>query len=100
MLENVNKEIQYLLENKIIRKSNSKYSFPAFPILKSNGRVRLVIYYRKLNAITLKESYVFPTISEILTQLHKYSVFSKIDLNLGYYQIPMQDESIEFLLFD
>ncbi|KAG0440785.1 Retrovirus-related Pol polyprotein from transposon [Dictyocoela muelleri] len=75
------------------------YCSPAFPILKRNGRVRLVIDYRKLNEITLKTNYIFPTITEILTQLHNSTVFSKIDLNLGYYQIPLDEKSIQYTAF-
>ncbi|KAG0439025.1 Transposon Ty3-I Gag-Pol polyprotein [Dictyocoela muelleri] len=99
MIEHVYKEIKNLLENKIIQRSSSKYSFPAFPIIKSNKRVRLIIDYRKLNAIIIKKSNVFITLTEILTQLHNSTVFSKIDLNLGYYQIPMSDRSIQFTAF-
>ncbi|KAG0439765.1 Retrovirus-related Pol polyprotein from transposon [Dictyocoela muelleri] len=93
------KEIGYLLQNKIILKSSSNFSSPAFPILKTNGRVRLVVEYRKINSITAKDSYIFPKISEIFTKLHNSSVFSTIDLNLGYYQIPMDRESIQYTAF-
>lgn len=50
----VKEEIQYLKSCKIIRESTSKYSFPAFPILKQNGRIRLVVDCRRLNQITKK----------------------------------------------
>ncbi|KAG0438776.1 Retrovirus-related Pol polyprotein from transposon 17.6 [Dictyocoela muelleri] len=32
-------------------------------------------------------------------QLHNSVIFSKIDLNLGYYQIPMAEESIKYTAF-
>ncbi|KAG0436062.1 Transposon Tf2-9 polyprotein [Dictyocoela muelleri] len=95
----LDKEIDYLLENKIIQKSVYNYNSPAFPILKSNGRIRLVIDYRKLNEITIKTPYIFPAIQEIMTQLHKAKIFSKIDLNLGYYQIPIENDSIKYTAF-
>lgn len=84
----VNEEIEYLKNHKIIRESKSKYSFPAFPIVKQNGRIRLVVDYRRLNQITEKTQYVFPKLSDILTSLHKSKIFSKVNLNMGYYQIP------------
>ncbi|KAG0419239.1 Retrovirus-related Pol polyprotein from transposon [Dictyocoela roeselum] len=63
--------------------------------MKANGGIRLVVDYRKLNAITLKTVYI-STITEILTQLHEAKFFSKIDLNLGYYQIPMEERSMRY----
>ncbi|KAG0420508.1 Transposon Tf2-6 polyprotein [Dictyocoela roeselum] len=99
LLSKVQQEIEYLLENKIIRHSESSYNSPAFPILKNNGKIRLVIDYRKLNRITVKSCYIFPTINDILTQLHGATLFSTIDLNLGYYQIVMEEQSIRYTAF-
>ncbi|KAG0438904.1 Retrovirus-related Pol polyprotein from transposon [Dictyocoela muelleri] len=62
----VKKEIEYLLKNKIIRKSNSKFGFPAFTMIKKNGKIALLIDYRKLNEITVKK----------ITYFHKYKTYS------------------------
>ncbi|KAG0435786.1 Retrovirus-related Pol polyprotein from transposon [Dictyocoela muelleri] len=99
VLSKVQEEIEHLLENKIIRHSKSPYNSPAFPIIKRNGKIRLVIDFRKLNRITVKSHYVFPTINDILAQLHVSSIFSKIDLNLGYYQIVMEEQLIRYTAF-
>ena len=40
ILQGVEDEINNLLEKRIIRKSDSPYAFPAFPILKRTGEVR------------------------------------------------------------
>ncbi|KAG0424259.1 Retrovirus-related Pol polyprotein from transposon, partial [Dictyocoela muelleri] len=85
--------------NKIIRHSKSPYNSPAFPIIKRNGKIGLVIDFRKLNRITVKSHYVFLTMNDILTQLHGSSIFSKINLNLGYYQIVMEEQSIRYTAF-
>lgn len=98
-MSGVEEEIKQLTEHQIIVPSTSRFNSPAFPILKRNGKIRVVIDYRELNKLTSKTPYIFPTISKILSQLNHSIVFSKIDLNLGYYQIPMEKESIKYTAF-
>ncbi|KAG0420260.1 Retrovirus-related Pol polyprotein from transposon [Dictyocoela roeselum] len=83
----------------IIRPSKSPYSSPAFQIIKRNGKIRSVIDYRKLNSITVPNPYIFPTIQDLLSQLNTSKIFSKIDLNLGYYQIPLEENLIKYTVF-
>lgn len=63
-MQRVEKEIKFLLENKIIQECISKYCSQEFPLHKRNGIIRLVIDYRKLNDVTIKKNYIFPTIKE------------------------------------
>jgi hypothetical protein len=49
-------EVKKLLENGLISSSSSPYSSPIVLITKKDGFSRLCIDYRKLNAITIKES--------------------------------------------
>ncbi|KAF9762926.1 Retrovirus-related Pol polyprotein from transposon [Nosema granulosis] len=90
----VKEEIQRLLDLDIIRKSSSPYASPAFPVGKKNGQIRLVIDYRGLNSKTVKLGYPFPNIQYSLMDLKGSEYFSQIDLNMGYYQIPVAKEDI------
>ncbi|KAG0435920.1 Transposon Tf2-6 polyprotein, partial [Dictyocoela muelleri] len=92
-------EIDRLLDLRIIQKSESPYNSPALPIYKRNGTIRLVIDYRKINSYTTPDSYPFPDASDILTCLNGSTVFSQIDLSMGYYQIPMAEESRKYTAF-
>jgi hypothetical protein len=47
--------------------------------------------YRDLNAITVKNRYPIPLISELLDWLDGAKIFSKIDLKDAYYRIRIQD---------
>ncbi|KAG0439306.1 Transposon Tf2-9 polyprotein [Dictyocoela muelleri] len=97
--EQTKKEIKRLLQLKIIQKSDSPFNSPALPILKSNGNVRLVIDYRKINAHTVSDSFPFPEPMDILSDLKGSTIFSQIDLSSGYYQIPMEENSRKYTSF-
>lgn len=90
-LNSIKQEIDRLLKLDIIRKSTSKYASPAFPILKKNGKTRLVVDYRRLNAKTIKCAFPFPDLFQELRSLSECKVFSQLDLNMGYHQIPIKE---------
>jgi hypothetical protein len=55
--DRVQAHVDELLRANIIRPSRSPYGSPAFPLVKKNGDIRLLIDYRKLNAITIRTPY-------------------------------------------
>ncbi|KAI5179217.1 hypothetical protein PAEPH01_2605, partial [Pancytospora epiphaga] len=55
--------------------------------------------YRAINDITQKEIEPPPPIDEILDGLGKAKVFTKLDLESGYHQIKMAEESREYTAF-
>ncbi|KAG0426849.1 Retrovirus-related Pol polyprotein from transposon opus [Dictyocoela muelleri] len=92
--ENVEAHLNKLISDGIIEEQFSSCISPAFVIIKKNGKIRLVVDYRYLNSITNKTHQFTPKINEILATLHGSKIFSKIDLNQGYYQINMKPEDI------
>ena len=98
--EETNEEIERLLDFQIIQPSQSQYSSPAFPIYKKNGRVRLVVDYRELNKLTTTLRPTLPKINDILRELGNSTMFSQVDLSLGYYQILMDKTSIKYTAFN
>ena len=92
-------EIIKLLEKGLIVPSHSPWSFPVLLVQKKNGKWRMCIDYRKLNEITIKDSYALPFIDELIYSVNGATVFSALDLYSGYHQIPMNPEDIEKTAF-
>lgn len=97
--EEVEKQIQSMLEQKIIRPSDSPWSSPIWIVpkkLDKSGKQkwRLVVDYRKVNERTIDDKYPIPNITEILDKLGKCNYFTTIDLASGFHQIEMHKDDI------
>lgn len=62
-------------------------------------KFRVVMDFRALNEVTLNEFHPLPNITEILDQLGQCQLFSVIDLESGFYQIPLPEKSRELTAF-
>ena len=60
---------------------------------KANGKVRLCVDLTKLNESVRRERHPIPAVEPTLAQLAGATVFSKLDANSGYWQIPLSKES-------
>ena len=58
---------------------------------KKDGILRLVVDYRKLNTIIVKNRYPLPLTQELIDQLTEAKIFTKLDLRSGYNNIRIQD---------
>ncbi|KAG8485809.1 hypothetical protein CXB51_019160 [Gossypium anomalum] len=61
---------------------------------KKDGPLRLCIDYRQLNKVTVKNKYPLPQIDDLFDQLKYVTVFSRIDLRFGYYQLQVKDSDV------
>jgi hypothetical protein len=90
----IRKNVNEMLENNIIRRSNSPWASPVVLVMKKDGTVRFCTDYRKLNAITRKDSYPLPRINETLDVIGNAKWFSSIDFCSGFWQIPVRESDI------
>ena len=78
---------EYIDENLakgFIRNSRSPAGAPILFVKKKDGSLRLCVDYRGLNALTIKNRYPLPLISQLLDQLSQAKIFTKIDLRGAY----------------
>ncbi|XP_013639197.1 PREDICTED: uncharacterized protein LOC106344344 [Brassica oleracea var. oleracea] len=93
-LAELKNQLEDLMEKGFIRPSSSPWGAPVLFVKKKDGSMRLCIYYRGINNITIKDKYPLPRIDELLDQLRGVSWFSKINLASGYHQIPISEGDV------
>ena len=70
-----------------IRPFKSSIAAPMFFIKKKDGSLQLVQDYHALNAVTVKNRYLLPLVSELIAQLHGAQYFTKLDVHWGFNNI-------------
>ena len=98
-LKEARKQIEYMLEHGFIRPSESPYGALVLFAPKTDGGLRFCIDYRWLNNKTVKNKYPLPLPKEMFDRLGGATVFSKIDLKLGYWQMPIRPRDIQKTAF-
>ncbi|KAL1915429.1 uncharacterized protein VTP21DRAFT_6887 [Calcarisporiella thermophila] len=73
----------------IIRDSHSPWAAPVVLVRKKDGGLRFCVDYRKLNSVTVTDSYPIPRVDDLLTHLSGKSWFSTFDANKGFHQVPL-----------
>lgn len=95
--EEIERQIKDMLDQKIIKDSNSPYNSPLWIVPKKidNSNIkkwRIVIDYRKLNEITIDDKFPIPNIDSILDKLGRAQYFTTLDLAKGFHQIMVKQE--------
>lgn len=85
------KHLQKMLDAKVIEPSISAWASNPVLIRKRDGGVRWCIDYRNLNAVTEKDVFPLPLIEECIDTLAGNSIFSKLDANSAYWQVPIKE---------
>ena len=62
-------------------------------ILKKNRTLKLIINYRKLNKIRVKNNYLLLLIIETLNKLNNIKIFSKFNIKNTYHCIKIQKDN-------
>lgn len=100
----ISKQIQQMLDNDIIEEAKSEWSSPILLVPKKatgnqEKQWRLVVDYRKLNDCIVDDKFPLPNIIDILDSLSGSLYFSHLDLNQGYYQLLLNEESRKYTAF-
>lgn len=94
--EEIQRQVDKLLANDIIRESHSPWSAPVHLVPKKldatgEKKYRMVVDYRRLNDVTIDDKYPLPNITDLFDKLGKSTYFSTIDLASGYHQIEVEE---------
>jgi hypothetical protein len=86
-----------MLSDGIIVPSTSPWNSPILVVPKTadasgKRKWRIPVDFRKLNDVTIGDSFPIPVISEILEALGKSKYFSTIDCASGFLQVPVRVE--------
>ncbi|KAA3466121.1 DNA/RNA polymerases superfamily protein [Gossypium australe] len=93
-LKDLKAQFQELTNKGFARPSYSSWGAPILFVKKKDGSMRLCIDYQQLNKVTVKNKYPLPRIDDLFDQLKGATVFSKIDLRSGYYQLRVKDSDV------
>lgn len=88
-------EFDDMLKLGICRPSNSPWASPLHVAPKPSGGWRPCGDYRRLNSETIPDRYPLPNIQDFNHNLHRATIFSKVDLVRAYHQIPMSEDDIQ-----
>jgi hypothetical protein len=95
----VNKQVNDMIERRVIRSSDSPWSSPIVFAPKKDGDYIFRVDFRRVNSVTKKDAHPMPRIDEILDQLGGTRYFSTLDLASGYWQVPLREEDMEKTAF-
>jgi hypothetical protein len=96
--EVIDKQIDAWFEAEVIEPSVSPWGFPCVVVYR-NGKLRLVVDYRKLNERTVPDEFPIPRQSEILQALSGAQVLSSFDALAGFTQLEMAEDAKEKTAF-
>ena len=97
--KHLQKEIDYLLENDLIEKSQSEWSSPCILVPKPDKSYRMCTDFRKVNSVTKTDSYPIPRIDDCIDKVGHAKYVTKIDLLKGFWQVPLTDRAKEASAF-
>jgi dUTPase len=87
----IDKQIDEMLEGDQIESSDSPWCSPVVLVQKKDKSFRFCIDYRKLNSVTVKDSFPIANLSDCLDSLSGSKWFSTLDLASGYWQCEVEE---------
>ena len=97
--ELISKELDLMIEMGVIERSNSPWASPVVLIPKPDGSIRFCTDFRRLNTVTIPDAYPMPRIDDLIDRVGHAKYLTKIDLSRGYWQVPMDEDSIPVSAF-
>ena len=94
----VREHLKLMLDAGVVWPSNSPWCNAAV-LVRKDGSLHFCIDFRRLNALAVKDSHPLLCICETLESLPGAAHYSTFDLNSGFWQVPMDEESKQYTAF-
>ena len=98
-IDEVCAHLKMMLDAGVIRPSNSPWCNAVVLVRKKDGSLRFCINFSRLNSLTVKDSHPLLHICETLESLAGAAHYTTIDMNSGFWQVPMDNESKQYTAF-
>jgi len=98
----VSRQIREMLDNGIIRPSQSPMASPLVCVMKGRDGcdgVRLAVDYRYVNKYTRDDAYPMPDLQSIFQSVSKSKIITVCDMKSGYWQLPCNDNDVWLTAF-
>ena len=95
----INSQITDMLENDIIRPSESPWNSPIILVKKKDNTTRFVCDFRKLNDVTKKDTYPLPHIRDVIDKMAGAVYWTTLDAASAYWSMPLKEEDKEKTAF-
>lgn len=97
--EALRKELLMMLDKGIVRPSHSPWANPLVMVSKPDGSTRTCFDARGLNSITKRDAYTLPRADDLMSRFHGAKFFTTYDAAAGWWQVPLDESSIEKTAF-
>uniref|UniRef100_A0A183GK43 Reverse transcriptase domain-containing protein n=1 Tax=Heligmosomoides polygyrus TaxID=6339 RepID=A0A183GK43_HELPZ len=98
--QEIERQIVQMLKDGIIRESTSPFCAPIVLVKKRDANSwRFTIDFRGLNAITKPQQSILPNIQDIIDVCANKCIYSSLDFQQGFHQIPLEETHCERTAF-
>ncbi|MCQ4078550.1 hypothetical protein FK519_27625, partial [Klebsiella pneumoniae] len=99
--EGIRPVMQELWEQGVVINTHSPFNSPVWPLRKPNGKWRLTVDFRRLNANTEPLTAAVPNLAELVTIIQEkaHPIMATIDVKDMFFMVPLQPEDRDRFAF-
>eukprot|EP00923_Selenidium_pygospionis_P017423 GHVN01030668.1.p1 GENE.GHVN01030668.1~~GHVN01030668.1.p1 ORF type:complete len:221 (+),score=18.86 GHVN01030668.1:1386-2048(+) len=91
--EELDVQLAKMLKHGVIRPSKSPWGSPPVFVRKKNGKWRMALDYRRVNAQLSKDAYPIPLLWETIQTAAHHIWYTALDIRWGFWCVPLEEGS-------